>query len=137
MVDERALAELFSVEAGVFSIATILGLMAWRIWNGLPNVMAQWIEWRKAKAAEKSKDWTRLRDEIDRLWAECRELRKSVQECEEREGEWMRRAIQAEAMAMGQGEARQAAAVAVAEMRVDTAQALKKLEERDEHRETD
>lgn len=109
MIDERALAEFFSLEAGVWSIFGVLFLLAWRMWNGLPNVMAQWIEWRKAKAAEKSQDWTRLRAEIDKLWNECAELRKVVQECERREGEWMSRAIAAEAKLLGMGEAKQEA----------------------------
>lgn len=119
-MDEQALAEVFSVETGVFSIAAILGLVSWRIWNGLPHVMAQWIAWRVAKDAAKGADWNRLRSEIDKLWTECRELRQAVQDCENREVEWMHRAIAAEAKLLGRGEAMQdAQRIVSAEREID------------------
>lgn len=65
---------------------------------------------------EKNGDWKRLHAEIvrctDRIVAleiRCDHLQKEVDECREREGEWMRRAIAAEAASEGIGEARQEA----------------------------
>jgi hypothetical protein len=109
MVDDRALAELFSVETGVFSIAAILGLVTWRLWNGLPNVMAQWIEWRKLKAAAKADDWSRLRDEITRLDGRIDTLQRELDLCHEERDEWRSRAIAAEAVTLGRGAALQEA----------------------------
>jgi hypothetical protein len=66
--------------------------------------------------AEKNGDWKRSHDEIARLVMRvealekrCDHLQKEVDECREREGEWMRRAISAEAASEGIGEARQEA----------------------------
>lgn len=127
MVDESALARLFSLEAGVWSIAAILMLGVWRMWNGLPAVMAQWVAWRQTKltaqlAREKAineakdQDWARLRDEVGRLVGrvqslegKCDTLESEVDACRQREGEWMRRAIEAEAALMGRGRADQEA----------------------------
>lgn len=118
MADGEALSNIFSVTSGVWTIAAVLALFVVRIWNSVPALMGRWIEWRQAKAAEKAADWTRLRDEIDRLWDECASLRKAVKECEEREGEWMHRAIAAEAALIGGGKARQEAARIVATERI-------------------
>jgi uncharacterized protein YlxW (UPF0749 family) len=67
-------------------------------------------------ANEKSGDWSRLRDEIkrldercDHLLTRCDHLQSEVDACREREGEWMSRAISAEAALLGEGEARQTA----------------------------
>lgn len=66
--------------------------------------------------SEKDGDWKRLHAEIvrldervDHLLARCDHLQKEVDECREREGEWMRRAIAAEAYQLGEGEAHQQA----------------------------
>lgn len=58
---------------------------------------------------EKGGDWDRLRGEIDRLDERCDHLQTEVDECREREGEWMKRAIAAEAYQLGEGEALQKA----------------------------
>ena len=85
------------------------------------------------KAAERSEDWKRLREEIGRLADRvktledtCDVLARKVRDCEDREANWMRRAIQAEAALQGQGEVRQAAAAAQAEIRLDASDKAKK-----------
>lgn len=131
MVDERALASIFSLTTGVWTIAGILALTTWRIWNGLPAVMAQWVAWRQAKMADKlareqaaaeakAADWSRLRGEVDRLLGrvdtleeKCDKLEGEVDACRQREAEWMRRAIEAEAALMGRGRADQEAQLIV------------------------
>lgn len=107
MIDNRALVELFSLEAGVWSIAGIMFVSVWRMWNSLPHVMGRYIEWKKAKAEEKGADWKRLRGEVNELWDECRSLREGLHACEAREVDWMHRAIAAEAKLLGRGEAMQ------------------------------
>jgi hypothetical protein len=73
------------------------------------------------EAAKEGGDWTRLRAEIDRLDERCDHLQREVDECRRREGEWMTRALQAEALMQGNGEIRQAASIAAAEVRIDAA----------------
>lgn len=74
-----------------------------------PNVMARWNERLRDKEAEKAGDWSRLRAEIVRLDERCDHLQREVDECRDREGEWMQRAIAAEAALLGKGEAKQEA----------------------------
>lgn len=113
MIDERALADFFSLEAGVWSIFGVIALVAWRMWNGLPGVMAQWIEWRKAKAAAKSVDWDRLRSEITRLDGRIDHLLDELELCHQERDMWRSRAISAEATYLGRGEANQQAQLIV------------------------
>lgn len=67
---------------------------------------------------EKNGDWARLHAEIVRLDARIDHLQKEVDECRQREAEWMRRAIVAEAASEGIGEARQEAQRIVSTERV-------------------
>ena len=60
-----------------------------------------------------------LSERVAALEAECVALRLEVNECRKREGEWMTRALTAEALLQGTGEIRQAAASAAAEIRLD------------------
>ena len=50
-----------------------------------------------------------LQERVEALEKECAILREEVNECRRREGEWMHRAIVAEAALMGKGEAQQEA----------------------------
>jgi hypothetical protein len=52
-------------------------------------------------------DWGRLRAEIVRLDERCDHLQKEVDECREREHEWMGRALVAEGYLIGRGNFRQ------------------------------
>lgn len=61
------------------------------------------------EATKEVADWSRLRAEIDRLDERCDHLQREVDECRRREGEWMGRAIAAEAALMGKGNADQEA----------------------------
>lgn len=67
---------------------------------------------------EKGGDFQRLHAEIKRLDARCDHLQREVDECRKREGEWMHRAIAAEAASEGIGEARQEAQRIVSTERV-------------------
>lgn len=106
---ESALAQIFSVAGAAWTGTVILGLVVLRMWSGLPQILDKWLDYRTARAAEKAADWTRLRDEITRLREWCAELQHEVDECRRREGEWMSRAIAAEAAHLGFGEASQQA----------------------------
>ncbi len=106
MVDAGTLGQIFSVKLGVYSIA-VINLVAW--WKVYPAIKGRQNERLRDVAKEKGDDWSRLREEITRLDARCDHLQKEVDECRDREAEWMRRAIAAEAASEGIGEARQAA----------------------------
>lgn len=102
--------------AGATGSFAVLCLLAARIWSGLPNFMDRWLALKAARAAEKAADWSRLRDlchdhgeEITRLNSRCDFLQAEVDECRQREAEWMHRAIKAEAASEGMGEARNTA----------------------------
>lgn len=109
MLSLESLRHLFSLQSAAWTSTAILFLLAVRMWNGAPAMFAQWIAYRQAKAAERSGDWSRLRAEITRLDERCDHLQKEVDECREREAEWMHRAIAAEAFQLGEGEALQKA----------------------------
>ena len=81
--------------------------------------MARLNERHRDRAAEKSGDWSRLRDEIKRLDERCDHLQREVDECRKREGEWMSRAIAAEAVQLGEGRANQEAQRIVSAERLD------------------
>lgn len=118
VVDTDAVRQIFSVESAAWTATAILFLLVARLWNGTPAVLDRWLAFRTARAAEKAADWTRLREEINRLNAWCHELQEAVDDCRHREAEWMNRAIQAEATLQGYGEWRQIQAVRDAAKRI-------------------
>lgn len=104
----------------IFTTATAawvaVAMLAVRLFHTWPLVMARVNERLRDKETEKNGEWSRLHSEINRLIERiaaieerCDHLQKEVDECREREGEWMRRAIAAEAASEGIGEARQEA----------------------------
>lgn len=101
------------VSAWVYALGTPawLALLVYvaRTVRDWPNFMARWNERLRDKEAAKDGDWSRLRAEIARLDERCDHLQREVDECREREGVWMQRAIAAEAAHLGAGEAKQEA----------------------------
>lgn len=111
-------------EAFVNKLVFLLGIPAWgglliyamrtaKVW---PELAARFNERFRDRAQISSGDWRNLREQIEWLTNEVKECRKS-------EGEWMQRAMKAEAQLMGVGEVRAAAANAAAEIRADPAKA--------------
>lgn len=104
----------------IFTAATAawigVAMLAVRLFHTWPLVMARVNERLRDKETEKNGEWSRFQAEIARLVERiaalekrCDGLQEEVDECRAREGEWMRRAIAAEAASEGIGEARQAA----------------------------
>ena len=119
---DNALGHIFSVASAAWAFVCINAVALFKMW---PAIMARINERKRDAHVEKSSDWQRLRDEIKRLDARidallgrCDELQHEVDACRQREHEWMRRAIAAEAFQLGQGEARQDAANIVAVERI-------------------
>lgn len=114
MVEDGLLGKIFSAAAGVWAIAAMVAVALFKAW---PSILERVNERRRDVVAEKDGDWTRLRAEIQRLDGRCDHLQGEVDECRKREGEWMHRAIAAEAAHLGEGEARQLAQRIVSEER--------------------
>jgi hypothetical protein len=108
-LDRVAVSQLFSTSSAAWTAVLILALFVARLWSGAPAILDKWLAWRAAKAAERTAYWDRLLAEIRRLDERCDHLQVEVDACREREGEWMRRAIAAEAYHIGEGEALQTA----------------------------
>ena len=110
-MDEGVFNKIFSAATGVWTLVCMAAVALFKAW---PGIMERINERQRDAEAEKAGDWARLRDEIKRLDARCDHLQGEVDDCRKREGEWMSRAIAAEAFQMGQGDALQDAARIVA-----------------------
>lgn len=106
MFDDGVLGKLFSAASGVWALVCMAALALFKAW---PLILGRLNERQRDKAKEKDGDWSRLRTEIKRLDDRCDHLQHEVDECREREGVWMSRAIAAEAALLGEGNALQAA----------------------------
>lgn len=108
MVDDGTLGKIFSAAAGVWALVAMGAVALFKAW---PHILGRFNERRRDIAEEKADDWDRLRKERDRI----REL---LTLCEKERGEWMGRAIRAEATLQGYGEARQRQAIEEATKRL-------------------
>jgi hypothetical protein len=108
-LDRLAFSQLFNTSSAAWAAVLILALFVARLWSGAPAILDKWLAWKAAKAAERTAYWDRLLKEISRLDERCDHLQGEVDECRKREGEWMQRAIAAEAYQLGEGEALQKA----------------------------
>src|SRR5688572_20891768 len=97
MVNHDAIGQILSVEGAAWTATIIIGLLVARIWSASPAMFAQWIEYRRAKAAEKSADWDRIRAERDVAREERDLVRDRWAECERVSNERLGRAVIAEA----------------------------------------
>lgn len=106
------------IGAPLAAIAATLIVTVVRAW---PAIMAKVNEARRDRANIRTSELERMDARMQRLEDRCEALEAAVRECEKREAEWRRRAVTAEAALQGQGEVRQAGAVAAAEARIDEA----------------
>jgi hypothetical protein len=113
-MDDGILSKIFSAAAGVWAMAAMAFVALFRAW---PLIMEKINERKRDQHGERSGDWSRLRAEIERLDGRCDHLQTEVDECREREGEWMKRAIAAEAALLGKGHAQQEAQMIVSKER--------------------
>jgi hypothetical protein len=98
--------KIFSPAAGIWALVAMGAVALFKAW---PLILEKLNERRRDIEHAKEGDWSRLREEIIRLDDRCDHLQHQVDACHEREAEWMRRAISAEAFLAGEGEARQTA----------------------------
>jgi hypothetical protein len=132
MVDLSALDAILSARNGVWATFLLLCVLAWRGWTGLPAVMQQWIERRKAIQAAKDADWIRIRDRLESVETrhdECERNLAAEREQRHRDVSSLRDEIAAERaermrverLLFAEGEIKQAQAMAQGEVRADPA----------------
>lgn len=94
--------KIFNATTGVWAIFCGLMVALFKAW---PAVMGRINERHRDRENEEAGSHARLLTEIERLDGRCDHLQKEVDDCREREGEWMKRAIAAEAYQIGRGTA--------------------------------
>lgn len=109
---------LSQVTPTTYSVLALLAVVLVAVVRAWPAIMAKVNEAKRDTAAEKAGDWTRLREEIVRLDERLDKLQIEVDACHDEKGEWMARAIKAEALVQAKGEIRQRAAAVVASDRL-------------------
>ena len=107
--------KLYSTATFAAAILAANLVALFKVW---PLIKERINERHRDAATEKAGDWSRLRAEINRLDERCDHLQSEVDSCREREGEWMHRALEAEAIVQGFGEVRQLQALTEAMKRI-------------------
>jgi len=110
--------KIFSAAAGVWALVCMVAVALFRAW---PHIMGRWNERLRDRIAEEAGDWERIRSEREVLREERDMVRDRWAACEAERIAWMERAMRAEAIIQGYGEARQLLAMD---------EALKRAEER-------
>jgi Tfp pilus assembly protein PilN len=108
------LERFFTITGAAWTATGFIGLLVIRMWSGAPAVFAQWVAYRRAKAEERSADWTRLRDENARLDGRCQRLEIAEEKCRDELADVKQRLSALEGYELGKGKARQDAANIVA-----------------------
>lgn len=115
MVDDGTLSKIFSVASAAWTFVLMCAVALFKAW---PNIMGRINERRRDEATEKGSDWDRRTAEIERLHALLANREKLLADrdnendaLKKEKGEWMDRAIKAEATLQGYGEARQLRAI--------------------------
>lgn len=99
-MDNELFGKIFSAATAAWAAVCMAAVALFKAW---PAIMARLNERHRDIAAEKAADWDRIRSERDVAREECDMVRDRLAEAEARCVEWMRRAITAEAAAMGMG----------------------------------
>lgn len=113
-MEDDALRQIFSIGSAAWTATAIFAVFVIRLWNGGPAMFGQWIEYRKSIHAEKSSDWTRLREEIDRLSKSEKQCREDFAALHSQHMDLSRRIAELEGYQIGQGRASQEAAGVIA-----------------------
>lgn len=107
-MDENVLGKIFSAATAAWAAVCMLAVGLFKTW---PLIMERVNERRRDSVAERAGDWTRLREENERL-------HRQLADCEKMRVEWMRRAITAEATLQGYGDVDQRVAMRLAAERL-------------------
>lgn len=109
MVDAQALDQVFSWEVFLAVIAAINGVLAWRVWPAIPEIMGRINDRRRDHHAASERLQDRLEARVTKLEARCDAVEAELAECHRERDEWRSRAVAAEAVMLGEGEAKQKA----------------------------
>lgn len=111
MVDAQILTQILSIRNGVWVAAALVALGVIRLWHALPAIMERLNERRRDRAAIEG-------DQYERMDARLQRLEQSEEECQHKLVDALRRIAELEGYNIGQGMARQEAAVIVATERI-------------------
>jgi hypothetical protein len=98
--------KIFSAASGVWALFARAAVTLFKAW---PHILGRLNERNRDRVAEEASEHARFLAEVSRLDQRCDHLQNEVDECRKREGEWMSRAIAAEAVQLGLGAAKQEA----------------------------
>ncbi len=116
MSDGTLLQWITSAAPPMYALALGCAILAVRFW---PLWKQRLTEARTAEDAIVGNQWRRFQEEIDRLAARVARLEQDVEDCHRERDEERRGRLEAEAILMGQGKARQEAAEIVARERAN------------------
>jgi len=109
MVDAQAVGQFLSWEVFLAIIAGVNSVVVWRFWPAIPEIMARINERRRDRQSATDRHQDRLEARIVRLEERCDAVEAELAECHRERDEWRGRAVAAEAVMIGRGEANQAA----------------------------
>lgn len=115
-MDDTALSNIFNAATGVWALVAMVFVALFRVW---PLIMDKLNEQRRDGAAEKAADWTRLRDEVNRLSEAEKQCRRDYAELHRQHMDVIERLTSLEGYMAGQGKASQEAAGVIALERVE------------------
>jgi len=110
---------IFSAATGVWTLVLMAAVALFKSW---PHVLGRFNERQRDREAAEAGDWERIRAERDVAREERDLVRDRWAECEAERIMWMGRAVKAERILEGLGEARQEAQRIVSEEREKDAQ---------------
>lgn len=103
-MDESAFAKIFNAATGVWALVCMAAVALFRAW---PHVLGRFNERVRDVDAARAGDWERIRHERDVAREERDLVLDRMAACEHDRIMWMGRAVKAEAIVQGYGEARQ------------------------------
>lgn len=109
MVDVQAAGEVFSVEVALWLMAIFNGVIAWRFWPVIPEIMSRINERRRDRQSAADRLQDRLEARVVKLEEQRDALEAELLEAHKERDEWRSRAIASEAVMLGEGEAMQKA----------------------------
>lgn len=107
---------IFSAATGIWTLVCMAAVALFKAW---PHILGRFNERYRDREAAESADWERIRAERDVAREERDLVRDRWAQCEAERIEWMGRAVRAEAIIQGYGEAKQLQAIEEAQKRLE------------------
>lgn len=108
-VDAQAASEVFSGDVALWIMAVFNGVIAFRLWPVIPEIMSRINERKRDRQSAADRLQDRLESRLEKLEHRVDATEEELAECHRERDEWRSRAVAAEAVKLGEGEARQMA----------------------------